>query len=76
MKKDKSNGKPKFTNGKPVLQAVGNQEKEVKKNCSSKNPQQIQETIRLKAYELYLERGGSDVENWADAEKIVLKNCR
>ena len=38
--------------------------------------QDIQEAIRLKAYELYLERNGAagdELEDWIIAEKIVLK---
>lgn len=59
MKNGKSNGtKSKSTNGETVVE----------------DPQQVQEAIRLKAYELYLERGGNDFENWVTAEQIVLKN--
>ena len=43
---------------------------------SSKNSQDLQEAIRIKAYELFLERGGCDRENWLDAEKIILKASR
>jgi len=38
--------------------------------------QEIQEAIRLKAYELYLERNGAagnEFEDWITAERIVLK---
>jgi len=38
--------------------------------------QEIQEAIRLKAYELYLERNGAagdELEDWITAERIVLK---
>jgi hypothetical protein len=39
--------------------------------------QEIREAIRLKAYEIYLERNGAagdELEDWVTAEKIVLKN--
>ena len=38
--------------------------------------EEIQEAIRLKAYELYLERNGAagdEHEDWITAERIVLK---
>jgi Protein of unknown function (DUF2934) len=38
--------------------------------------QEIQDAIRFKAYELYLERNGAngnDIEDWLTAERIVLK---
>jgi len=38
--------------------------------------QEIQEAIRLKAYEIYLERNGApgdELEDWITAERIVLK---
>jgi hypothetical protein len=38
--------------------------------------QEIQEAIRLKAYELYLERNGAagdELEDWITAERMVLK---
>jgi Protein of unknown function (DUF2934) len=38
--------------------------------------QEIQEAIRLKAYEIYLERNGTagdEVEDWVIAERMVLK---
>lgn len=38
---------------------------------------QVQELIRLKAYEIYLERGyqhGNDVDDWLTAEKIVFQS--
>jgi hypothetical protein len=38
--------------------------------------QEIQDAIRLKAYEIYLERNGTagdEVEDWVTAERIILK---
>jgi hypothetical protein len=38
--------------------------------------QEIQEAIRLKAYEIYVERNGAvgdELEDWIRAERIVLK---
>jgi hypothetical protein len=49
--------------------------KAVAKAAVNKN-QDIQEAIRLKAYEIYLERNGAagdELEDWAIAERIVLK---
>ncbi len=56
--------------------------KNVKKNkkiltTSSRDPQELNEAIRLKAYELYLERNGTagdDLEDWLTAERIVHQN--
>jgi len=36
--------------------------------------EQIQDAIRLKAYELYTRQGGTDVDNWLTAEQIILSN--
>lgn len=39
-------------------------------------PDQIQEAIRQKAYEIYVEGGyqdGKDAENWLTAERMVLE---
>ena len=39
--------------------------------------EQLQEEIRQKAYELYLQRGGQegdDLQDWFTAEKMVLGN--
>lgn len=57
---------------KSVVQTM---EKEVHKE-PAQHSHQIQEAIRLKAYELYLERGGNDIENWVAAEQLVLKKYR
>jgi hypothetical protein len=77
MKTPKTNGKPKATTSrKSVVKAIATQEKENKKEFSLHSPE-IQEAIRLQAYELYLQRGGvhgSDVEDWATAEKIILQS--
>ena len=72
MKTPKSNSKSKSTGRKAVVQAFANQDKENQKEAA-----QIQEAIRLKAYELYIERGGShgnDLEDWVTAERLVLQN--
>jgi len=43
---------------------------------TSLKPQDINEAIRLKAYELYLKRngnGGSHTDDWITAERMVLR---
>jgi len=78
MKTEKNSIKTKVPNRKAVTQAIAKQDMEVKKT-SHKNSEEIQEAIRLKAYELYVERGyapGDPTEDWLAAEKIVLRNHR
>jgi len=58
------NTKIKTSKRKAVEQAIINENHE------------IQDAIRFKAYELYLERNGAhgnDIEDWLTAERIVLK---
>ena len=58
------NIKTKSPKRKVVAQAIINENEE------------IQEAIRLKAYELFLERNGApgdELEDWLTAERIVLK---
>lgn len=43
----------------------------------SLTPDQIQEAIQQKAYELYVQRGyqnGNDAEDWLTAERMVLQD--
>ena len=78
MKSPKDAVKAKSTGRKVVSQAIAKQDKETKKG-PSKTSQEIQEAIRLKAYELYVERGGvhgNDMNDWVVAEKIVLEGSR
>ena len=32
-------------------------------------------SIQLRAYQIYQEKGGSDLENWLEAEQILTCNC-
>lgn len=78
MKNEKIISKPKSTVRKAVAQAMDNPEKQNGK-LSRKDSPEIQEAIRFKAYELYVERGytnGNDVEDWLTAERLVLKSFR
>lgn len=73
MKTPKNNAKPKATSRKAVTQAIAKQDIEQKVQ-SSVEQQDIHEAIRLKAYELYVERGhvhGNDIDDWVMAEQIV-----
>ena len=68
--------KPRTTTRKTVAQAIAKQDKEAQQKLSSPV---IQEAIRVKAYELYLERGGApgnDVEDWIVAEQIIMQKYR
>ena len=72
MKSVKSTPKAavKSTTRKAVKKAIVEQDAEVELAC-----EQIQESIRLKAYELFVERGcthGNDREDWIAAEQIIL----
>ena len=64
------------TSRKAVAKAMANQNGETKDASRSGFGQdKIQEAIRLKAYELYLQRGcahGYDVQDWIAAEQIFL----
>lgn len=69
MKITKIIGKAKTTTRKVVAQAMAKQEREIQLT-----DERIQEAIRLKAYDLYLQRGGqhgNDFEDWLTAEKMV-----
>ena len=60
----------KTTKRKAVSKAIAKQDIETQKAS-----QQVQDAIRLKAYELYVQDGcqhGNDVANWQAAEQIVL----
>ena len=75
MKIPKSNSKPRSTSRKAVVQAIANQDQEVQQDLSL-NDKEIQEAIRLKAYELYLTRDknvGNPQEDWLTAEQIILQ---
>jgi hypothetical protein len=75
MKNEKVS-KPRATTRKSVVQAIAKQDKEVRKFI---NTPEIQEAIRVKAYEIYLERGGahgSHEQDWIAAEEIILKKTR
>lgn len=59
------------TTRKAVVQAIAKQDKETKPQLAKEN---LDDAIRLKAYELYIQRGGqsgNDVEDWLTAERIV-----
>ncbi len=61
----------KTTSRKAVSKAIAKQEFETQKTAS-----QIQDAIRLKAYELYMQRGcqnGNDFQDWLAAEQLVLQ---
>ncbi len=67
-------GKTKTTSRKVVAQAITKQERE-----DQLTKEEIQDAIRLKAYELYLQRGaqqGNDFEDWLTAEQIILQSSR
>lgn len=77
MKTPKSNSKPKASTRKAVVQAIAKQEEELKAKTAP--AVDINECIRLKAYELFVERGcvhGNDLEHWIEAERIVRQNLR
>ncbi len=77
MKIEKDNIKTKVTNRKAVVQAIAKQDVEAKRE--SKYSPEIQEAIRLKAYELYVQRGytpGNEIEDWLTAERMVLQGSR
>ena len=82
MKIEKKENKTKATGRKAVVQAMAKQNIETKRTSSKMTAltnEQIQEAIRLKAYELYIERGGcngNDAEDWFTAERIVLQSIR
>ena len=63
----------KTTSRKEVSKAIATQDAETKRSGLSAD--QLQEAIRIKAYELYLQRGGqhgNDAQDWIEAERIVL----
>ena len=65
---------------KAVSKAIVKQEAESQQAVfkAQLTQEQIQDAIRLKAYELYVQRGysqGSDVDDWLVAEQMVLSNA-
>jgi hypothetical protein len=76
MKNEKTTKTKATTSRKSVADAIATQDKEVRKFS---NTPEIQEAIRVKAYELFLERGGVHGyhdEDWKKAEDIILKKTR
>ena len=74
MKNEKIN-RVKSTSRKSVVQAMARQDKENQKDLL-KDSQVVLDAIRLKAYELFLERGeqvGNAEQDWISAEKIILQ---
>lgn len=70
MRIEKQSSVKKTTSRKAVKKAIESQDAETF-NASA----DIQEAIRIKAYELFLERGsqgGCPEQDWADAERIIL----
>lgn len=66
------------TSRKAVSKAIAKQEFETQKTTPNAQlaPEQIQDAIRLKAYELYMQRGcqnGNDFQDWLAAEQLVLQ---
>ncbi len=67
----------KTTSRKAVSKAIAKQEFETQKTTLNAQlaPEQVQDAIRLKAYELYMQRGcqdGNDFQDWLAAEQLVL----
>jgi hypothetical protein len=78
MKNQKANGKPKTTARKSVARAIKKTDKE-NFEASQCSDREIQESIALKAYDLYVQRGytnGNDLEDWLTAERLVLNKYR
>ena len=70
-------GVSKTVSRKAVTKAIAKQEAEALSHSSHRQlaGEEVQDSIRLKAYELYLQRGcqqGYDVEDWLTAEQMVL----
>ena len=68
----------KTSSRKAVSKAIAKQESEIQKTTPNAQlaPEQIQDAIRLKAYELYMQRGcqnGNDFQDWLAAEQSVLQ---
>ncbi|MDO8675224.1 MAG: DUF2934 domain-containing protein [Candidatus Omnitrophota bacterium] len=68
----------KTSSRKAVSKAIAKQEFETQKTTPGAQlaPDQIQDAIRLKAYELYMQRGcqnGNDFQDWLAAEQLVLQ---
>ncbi|MBI3314813.1 MAG: DUF2934 domain-containing protein [Candidatus Omnitrophica bacterium] len=68
----------KITSRKAVSKAIAKQEFETQKTTPDAQmaPEEIQDAIRLKAYELYMQRGcqnGNDLQDWLAAEQLVLQ---
>ncbi len=78
MKMENGAKKPRATSRKSVVKAIVKNDKE-NRTTSLLDTSDIQEAIRFKAYELYLERGcapGGDVEDWLMAERLILQGCQ
>ena len=74
MAKTSSNGVNKTTTRKAVKKAIKSQDTE-----DLLSSEEIQNAIRMKAYQLFLERGGqwgNPDQDWADAEKLVLNQLK
>ena len=68
------NGIAKTTTRKSVAKALSTKKTAVQIKVTE---ERVQELIRLKAYQLYVERGqqhGNHDQDWADAEKTVLES--
>ena len=66
----------KTTTRKAVKKAIAKQDAEQSQMSASVlwNSEQIQDAVRLKAYELYVQGGcqpGNDVQNWLAAEQLI-----
>jgi len=62
---------------KSVSKAIAKQDSESQKTPAKQqwNQEQLQDAIRLKAYEIYAQRGytqGNDMDDWLRAEQLVL----
>lgn len=76
MKNEKTTTRPRSTSRKSVVQAIAKQDKEAQKKLSANSPE-IQEAIRLKAYEIFIQRGGehgNHFDDWIAAEQIILNS--
>ena len=69
----------KTTSRKAVSKAIAKQEVEAKRASNAHLDQEQLEAVRMKAYELFVQRGcqhGYDVEDWKTAEQIVLAGVK
>ena len=70
----------KTSSRKSVSKAIAKQEAEFQKTTPNRqfDQEQIQDAIRLKAYEIYVQRGytqGNDLDDWLTAEQMVSSNA-